>query len=157
MVPPEIVGTWAGTNGFRLMPHDRLREFPATASVTTAAGGHLTLVAYTWEHPDDGPQDGVLLLGSAGEGDGVTATWGDSWHQKPAPMPLSGTRSAAGSIDLEGSYGDGWTWRVLLEFGKTGDADELRMRMDNVIPASHASADLPAGPYPAMLLQARRS
>ena len=154
MVPAELVGTWAGTNGFRLMPSDRLREFPATASVTTAAGGHLALVAYTWQHPDDGPQDGLILIGSAGEGDAVAATWGDSWHQKPVPMSLSGSQTADGTIGLEGSYGDGWAWRVLLE---TSEAGELRMRMDNVIPASHATAELPAGPYPAMLMQARRS
>jgi hypothetical protein len=155
MVTAELHGTWVGTNGFRLMPDDELREFPATASVTTPAGGHLTLVAYTWQHPDDGPQDGVILIGAAGDGedDAVTATWGDSWHQKPEPMSLSGTRNADGTIALEGSYGGDWAWRILLEI----DAAELRMRMDNVIPKSHATADMPAGPYPAMILRARRS
>ena len=154
MVPSELVGTWAGTNGFRLMPGDPLREFPATASVTTAAGGHLAVVAYTWQHPDDGPQDGVILIGPAGEGDAVVATWGDSWHQKPAPTSLSGSRTADGSIGLECSYGDGWAWRVA--FG-AGDAGELRLRMDNVVPASRATADVAAGPYPVMVMQARRS
>lgn len=153
MIPAEFVGTWAGTNGFRLMPSDRLCELPATASVTTAAGGHLALVAYIWQHPDDGPQDGVILIGSTGEGDAVAATWGDSWHQQPAPMALSGHQTSDGSIGLEGSYGDGWAWRILLE---ASDGGGLRMRMDNVIPESHATADVPVGPYPVMLLQVRR-
>jgi hypothetical protein len=154
VIPVDLVGTWAGTNGFRLMPGDPLRELPATASVTTAAGGHLTLVTYTWEHPDDGPQDGLLLMGSAGEGDAVVATWGDSWHQKPEPRSLSGTQAADGSIALECSYGEGWAWRVLLELSEAG---ELRMRMDNVIPASRARAEVSAGPYPVMVMLARRS
>ncbi len=157
MVPSELVGTWAGTNGFRLMPSDRLCELPATASVTTAAGGHLALVAYTWQHPDDGPQDGLIVLWSAGEGDAVAATWADSWHQQPVPMSLSGSRTPDGAIGLEGSYGDGWAWRVLLEAGEAGEAGELRMRMDNVIPADHAATELPAGPYPTMIMQTRRS
>jgi len=154
MISSDLAGSWSGTNGFRLMPNGELHEFPATASVTTPAGGHLALVSYTWQHPEDGPQDGVLVVGSAGESDTVTATWGDSWHQKPVPMVLSGHRTADGSLILEGTYGVDWTWRVRLESGEDG---ELRMQMDNVIPASHATADLPAGPYPAMVLQARRS
>jgi hypothetical protein len=147
----QFMGTWSGTNGFRLMPDDDLSEFPATATVTTAAGGHLTLVAYTWRHPEDGPQDGVIVVGSTGEGDAVTATWGDSWHQKPEPRTLSGVRAADGSIGLEASYAGDWAWRILLE---TGDG-ELRMRMDNVIPESYASDEKAAGPYPVMVLRAR--
>jgi hypothetical protein len=154
MILSHLRGTWSGTNGFRLMPSDPLGEFPATAAVSTAAGDHLTLVSYTWRHPDDGPQDGLILIAPAGEGDAVAATWGDSWHQKPETMALSGSRAADGSIALEGDYAGDWAWRILLEAGEAG---ELRIRMDNVIPAGHASADLPAGPYPAMVLQARRS
>lgn len=154
MVRSELVGTWAGTNGFRLMPDDPFREAPATASVTTAAGGHLTLVAYGWQHPDDGPQDGLILIGPAGEGDAVAATWGDSWHQQPVPMPLTGSRAADGSVSLDGSYGGDWGWRILLGADEAG---ELRLRMDNVVPAGDATAEMPAGPYAAMDLRARRS
>ena len=49
------------------MPGDALAELPATVTVTMAAGGHMALVAYTWEHPDDGPQDGLLVIAAAGE------------------------------------------------------------------------------------------
>lgn len=153
MISSALVGSWSGTNGFRLVPNDPLGESPATASVSTAAGGHLTLVTYTWQHPDDGPQDGLILIAPAGEGAAVSATWGDSWHQKPDTMTLSGSQAADGSLALEGSYYGDWGWRILLE---TSDG-ALRLRMDNVIPASGATADMPAGPYPAMILQAHRS
>ncbi|GAA3623462.1 hypothetical protein GCM10022223_45540 [Kineosporia mesophila] len=146
----EFVGTWSGTNGFRLMPADPLVKFPATASVTTAAGGHLTLLAYAWQHPDDGPQDGLILIESTGEGDALAVTWGDSWHQKPDTMSLSGLLTADGLISFEGSYAGDWGWRIHLGVGD--EPRELLIRMENVIPAEHASADMPAGPYPVMIL-----
>jgi hypothetical protein len=150
----ELLGAWTGTNGFRLMADDPLFESPATASVTTAAGGHLTLVAYTWQHPDDGPQDGLLLIGRTGGGDALTATWGDSWHQQPAPTSLSGSQSANGSIALGFGYGGGWEWRISLA---SEDSGGLLLRMDNVVPASSATPEKPAGPYPVMNLQAHRT
>ena len=154
MVRSGLVGRWAGTNGFRLVAGDPFHESPATASVTTAAGGHLTLVAYGWQHADDGPQDGLVLVGPTGEGDAVTATWGDSWHQQPAPMPLSGSRAGDGSLTLDGSYAGDWGWRIRLG---TDEGGELRLRMENVVPAGGATAEMPAGPYLVMDLRAHRS
>ncbi|GLY31581.1 hypothetical protein [Kineosporia sp. NBRC 101731] len=148
----ELVGTWSGSNGFRLIPADPLVELPAAASVTTAAGGHLTLLAYSWQHPDDGPQDGLVLMELAGEDDAVVATWGDSWHRKPDTMSLSGTRTADGLISLEGEYAGEWGWRIHLGIG---EPRELLIRMENVIPAAHATSEMPAGPYPVMILQLR--
>lgn len=148
-----FTGAWTGTNGFRLMPSDQLSEFPATSTVTTAAGGHLTTVAYSWEHPGDGPQDGLLVVGPAVEDGSLVALWGDSWHQQPAPMSLSGKLRAASALELEGDYGGGWLWRIAFD---APDADELRMRMDNVVPADQARDGMPAGPYPAMLMAVRR-
>ncbi|AVZ77898.1 hypothetical protein SLUN_38340 (plasmid) [Streptomyces lunaelactis] len=150
----DSVGTWAGTNGFRLMPDSPFAEFSATATVTLAAGGHLTSVAYSWEHPDDGPQDGLLVLGSAGDDGSLVAMWGDSWHQQPAPMSLSGSRGADATVKLDGSYDGGWGWRVVLE---AAGEDSLRMRMDNVIPENQATAEITAGPYPVMVMDLRRA
>jgi len=154
MVLPNSAGTWVGTNGFRLMPGDPLVEFPATVTVTTAAGGHLTSVAYSWEHPDDGAQDGLLVIGSADEDGSLVAMWGDSWHQKPTPMMLSGSRGTDATLELEGEYGGDWRWRVMLD---ASDAESLRMQMDNVIPAERATADIPDGPYPVMVMRTRRA
>ena len=151
MIAAALAGTWAGTGGFRLMPADPLREFPATVNVTTAAGGHLALIAYTWRHPDDGPQDGLLLVGRAGDGGAVAGTWGDSLHQQPEPMSLTGR--SADALDLEGTYGGDWRWRIRVEAGEGG----LTMTMDNVVPAGEAAADVPPGPYPGMVVRAVRS
>jgi len=49
----DSVGSWAGSNGFRLMPSDPLDEAPATADVWTAAGKGLVGITYTWSHPED--------------------------------------------------------------------------------------------------------
>ena len=154
MLLANSAGTWVGMNGFRFMPNDPLGEFPASVIVTTAAGGYLTSVAYTWEHPDDGAQDGLLVIGSADEESSLVAIWGDSWHQKPAPMMLSGSRGTDGSLELEGVYGGGWRWRVTVD---ASDAESLRMQMDNVIPAEQATADISDGPYPVMVMHTRRA
>jgi hypothetical protein len=136
------------------MPADPLAEFPAKATVTTAAGGHLASIAYWWEHPDDGPQDGLLVIGTANEGGSLVALWGDSWHQKPAPRLLSGTHETDLTLELEADYGGGWRWRVSFD---ATDADSFRMQMDNVIPDELATAEKSAGPYPVMIMQTRRA
>jgi hypothetical protein len=151
---PDSAGTWVGTNGFRLMPSDPLAEFPAKVIVTNAAGGNLASVANWWEHPDDGPQDGLLVIGIADEDGSLVAMWGDSWHQKPAPMLLSGSHRTGATLELEGDYGGGWRWRVRVD---ATDAENLRMQMDNVIPAEHATAAISAGPYPVMIMHAGRA
>ncbi|SCF47173.1 hypothetical protein [Micromonospora mirobrigensis] len=152
MILPDFVGNWTGTNGFRPMPADPLSESPATATVTAAASGHLTSIGSRWEHPDDGPQDGLTIAWTADDGS-LAGVWSDSWHQKPAPMSLAGGRGADGIIALDGGYGDGWVWRIVFD---TTEAETFQMRMDNVVPTGEATAELPAGPYPAMVLQARR-
>jgi hypothetical protein len=136
------------------MPSDPLVELPASVTVTIAAGGYLTSVAYSWEHPDDGVQDGLLVIGSADDDGPLVAMWGDSWHQKPAPMMLSGGRGTDATLELEGEYGGGWRWRVTVD---ASDAESLRMQMDNVIPAEQATADIPDGPYPVMIMHTRRA
>jgi len=136
------------------MPADPLAEFPARATVSHAAGGHLVSIAYWWEHPDDGPQDGFMVIGLADEGGSLVAMWGDSWHQKPTPMMFSGSRGTGGPLELEGDYGGGWRWRVTFD---ATDTDNFRMQMDNVIPAEYATAEKSAGPYPVMLIQTRRA
>lgn len=153
MILSAFAGSWAGSNGFRLMPGDPLSELPAAMTVSSAAGGHLTSVAYTWHHPDDGAQDGLLVI-SATEDGSLVALWGDSWHQKPAPMTFPGEPGAGETFEFTGDYGAGWGWRIVLD---GSDTQALRMRMDNVIPADHATADKAAGPYPVMVMHLRRA
>lgn len=149
-----MTGGWAGTNGFRLMPGDDFAHAPATLAATIGAGGHLITVAYTWEHPADGHQEGLLALGS-GEGPGsLVALWSDSWHQQPAARSLAGRLNSPAVAELEAEYGGGWRWRISLD--ATNPA-HLRLRMDNVIPADQATGEIAAGPYAAMLMTLRRS
>jgi hypothetical protein len=137
----ELLGAWAGTNGFRLMPGDSLHESPATAFVSTAAGGHLTLIAYAWQHPDDGPQDGLLLIGSTGEGDALTATWGDSWHQQ---RHTGKARRAVSSDEPAGSPNPS-TWAQLSRLDPLADA--LPRRVSQAGP-TNASAQRRPAPEP---------
>jgi hypothetical protein len=140
--------SWAGTNGFRLMATDALADGPATAVLVPAAGGHLTSFAYTWVHPADGPQDGLLVFGP---GPAVAAFWGDSWHQQPEPRLLAGTVADDGTIELECDYGGGWAWQISLR----ADADAVEMVMRNVIPADQVDEGEVAGPYVVMQMDLR--
>ncbi len=135
------------------MPSDPLADLPARLTVTSAAGGYLSSLAYQWQHPDDGTQDGLLVIGPSEEDNSLVAIWGDSWHQKPAPMILSGGHRGA-TLELEGDYGGGWRWRVMVD---ASEPEELRMQMDNVIPAEQATTDIAAGPYPVMIMRTRRA
>ena len=147
----RLAGTWRGTNGFRMMPTDDMPEAPATAVVTIVAGGYDVVVTYTWNHPQDGPQDGVLLIGSPDEEQQtITAAWGDSWHQKPSFLVLSGSL-VDGRVELTADYGGGWLWTIGLE----GDSP-LLLTMRNVIPAEHATDEIEAGPYSVMIAELHR-
>jgi hypothetical protein len=146
----DATGSWAGSNGFRLMPGDPLATLPATATVNLAAGGHLLAFAYTWSHPDAGDHNGLLVVGA--DGDALTGIWGDSLHQQPAPMPMTGSLEADGRLAVAGTYAGEWEWRISI-----AAADgQLRMTMENVVPASAATDDFAGGPYPVMVAELRR-
>ncbi|GAB3459620.1 hypothetical protein AB1207_08510 [Kineococcus endophyticus] len=126
----DRAGTWTGENAFRLLADDAPHPAPATAVVQVS--GAMTTVAYTWEHPDDGPQAGLLALGPAdGTPDAgpVVALWGDSWHQAPEARVLTGRVHEDGTVVVAYDYAEGrWRWEVAL----ASDADALALRMDNV-------------------------
>jgi hypothetical protein len=148
----ECAGAWTGANGFRLMPSDPLHDAPATVEVAMKAGGHLAAIAYTWSHPDDGAQDGLLVLGPAGDAPGVTALWGDSWHQSPEPRVCPGS-GEGGLITVGYEYAPGWRWNITVD---PTDPTALRLRMENVVPEDAAEGRA-AVSYPAMEMTLRRS
>lgn len=144
---PQFTGTCA----FRLMPTDELVDGPATASVRPL--GDQYVVDYTWTHPDDGPQAGHLLVGAPEESGQITAAWGDTWHQKPGIMTLTGTRDGD-VIKLAASYMGDWGWEIDL----TGLDATPSMIMRNVVPESALSmappgVEVAAGPYDVMVLR----
>lgn len=145
-------GDWTGSNKFRLMPADDAAEFPAAATVSVDDTGHLTAVSYSWRHPADGEQRGLVVL-TQPAADSVVAMWTDTWHQQPHTMALGGTVSSSG-IELVGSYAETWEWRIVFD---TSHARVLYLRMDNVVPQDHASDTVPAGPYAAMDAELRRA
>ena len=104
-------GLWAGTNRFRLMPDDPPAEADATAQLSLGAGGNVAVLAYTWTHPDDGAQDGLLVLGPDESAGGVVALWGDSWHQKPAAKQLRGA-TGHDTLTVGYAYAEGWERRI---------------------------------------------
>ena len=150
MLLSDHEGPWTGTNSFRLMPTDEPHVAPATAQVSHGAGGQLALLRYTWSHAEDGGQDGLLVLGPDEEEGRVVALWGDSWHQSPAARTFSGSVED-GVVSTELTYGGDWRWIIVVD---ASDPEMLRLRMDNVVPAS-ASPDR-AGAYWAMQLDLRR-
>lgn len=125
----STVGEWRGTCSFRLMPTDELAPGPSTATASTEADGWAWRLSYTWTHPEDGPQVGVLLVGTPDEQDAVGAAWVDSWHQKPQLGLLTGTAGDAG-VHLAMTYAGDWGWTIDVKpYG-----DGLRMTMHNVVP-----------------------
>jgi hypothetical protein len=148
----DRAGAWAGANGFRLMPSDPLHDAPATAEVTMRAGGNLVAIAYTWSHPADGPQDGLLVLGPHGDAAGVSAFWGDSWHQSPEPRMCTGT-GEGGVITVGYEYAPGWRWGITVD---ATDPASLRLQMENVVPED-AAEGRSAVAYPVMVMTLRRS
>lgn len=91
------------------------------------------------------------MFGPGAEVDSLVGLWGDSWHQQPAPMLMTGT-STGGSAELSGDYGDGWQWRIAV---RLIGGQALTIQMDNVVPTHHEVPDGPAGPYVVMLMQLR--
>jgi hypothetical protein len=134
------------------MPTDEPHSAPATAEVALAAGGNLTQVAYTWSHPQDGEQTGLLVLGQGEEPGAVVALWGDSWHQAPEPRWLTGREDQA-VVSVGYEYAEGWEWTITVDSSDTG---ALRLRMDNVVPES-AAGEGQAGAYWAMEAVLHRS
>jgi hypothetical protein len=153
MLLDALLGTWSGRNGFRMMPLDAFVEAPASARSQGAAGSAMLTIAYTWSHPEDGPQDGQLVAWAGTDAATVAGVWADSWHQQPQPMALHGTREPDGALTLTGTYAEEWGWRILVR----ADGDSLELRMDNVVPASYATDTAPAGPYPVMRMLLQRA
>jgi hypothetical protein len=143
-------GSWAGTNSFRLTPVDAPHVAAATAQVSSAAGGGLTTITYTWTHPEDGAVEGLLVVGadddSGDEPGRVIALWGDSWHQAPQPRTLTGTFDES-TVTVGYTYAENWRWIITVD---TSDPEVLHLRMDNVVPESAAAQGYTPGAYWAM-------
>lgn len=145
----DHLGEWSGRNDFRLTPFDEPHEAAATATVSAAAGGLLTQIAYTWSHPESGEQSGLLVLSPGEEEPAVAAMWGDTFHQSAAATWLTGARED-GSVVLGYTYAGDWQWRIVID---APELDRLTIRMDNVVPDSAAAEGYQPGVFWAMRAQ----
>lgn len=132
-----LIGNWKAVNRLWLDPKEPARESATTATVSLAAQGRFLTIAYTWA--EDGPQDGLLVLGQANNSDAVNAAWVDSWHNGDKLMVCVGRLSAAGVASVKGSYpappGPDWGWRIVIE--PQGNA-AWRLAMYNLSPEGEA-------------------
>ena len=133
------------------MPNDEFDTADSTATLSVEAGGWATCLRYTWTHPEDGEQHGILLMASPDDNDLVEATLIDSWHQKPGPMNLVGTR-IENTTSLHATYMETWGWNITVTLE---DDQSVRMVMQNVVPEealkmAPEGMDFQAGPYDAM-------
>lgn len=147
------LGTWHGTNDFRLMPTDPFHTAPAGATVIRAAGGNLATITYNWAHPADGEQSGQLVVGPGEDEGAALAFWGDSWHQYPSPRMLRG-RVEGVVVTLEYEYQADWWWRIIVD---VSDEAALMLRMENVVPAGAGDANFPGGAYSTMATSLTRA
>jgi hypothetical protein len=134
------LGQRSGTCSFRLMPTDELVEAPSTLTVTEAATDRALALAYSWSHPEDGPQTGTLLLGVPVEDGVVSAAWVDSWHQRDVVLLTGSSDPATVTVGYE--YAPGWSWEI-----EVGGGDTTTLVMRNAVPERESS---PAVTYDVM-------
>ena len=120
---------FTGTNRFRMYPSDEYVGAESDAVLREVADGCGHSLEYSWMHPTDGPQRGVLLFGRPADDGVVTACLLDSWHQRSGPVTLRGVERH-GRVEVGYEYGGGWGW--LIDVGPTSQG--WSMTMSNVIP-----------------------
>ncbi len=128
-----LTGSWTGTTRLWLRPDMPASESVTMAEVATIAGGSALSMAYDWD--EDGPQDGLLVIGEDGDDGRPGSTWIDSFHTAGKLMPLQSTLNHDGTADLLGSYaappGPDWGWRIVIE---PGESSGFVVRMANITP-----------------------
>ena len=127
-----LVGIWKATHRLWLHPGNPVRESEATATVALIAHNRFLHIAYTWS--DDGPQDGLLLIGQVDQSGQINASWIDSWHNGDNLMNCVGHLTNDGAFSVKGSYavpsGPDWGWRIVVK----PEAETWRLIMYNITP-----------------------
>lgn len=133
-VPAELgklVGTWQGTNLLWLSEEPLKSE--TTAAVKSAAGGTCLCIEYVWSYEGE-PQEGILLLGSQGEGR-MQVIWRDSFHSGGAFTVGDGAAEGPGAVLVLAHYsippGPDWGWQTHLQ--SIGN-DRFEIAMTNITP-----------------------
>ncbi len=128
----KLSGTWQGTNLLWLSEEPLRSE--TTAVVKSAAGGACLCIEYVWSYEGEA-QEGILLLGSQGEGR-IQTIWRDSFHSGESFMASDGTEEETDGVQVLAHYsappGPDWGWRTHL---RAEGADRFEIAMTNISPA----------------------
>ncbi len=131
----HLLGDWTGEYAMRFMPTDDFGPASGATATVSVTAGSLVTVRYTWSN-DDGPQDGLLLVGDGSAPHEARGIWVDSFHQAPHWMALQGVASS-NEVALEGVYpappGPDWGWRI-----RVGGVLDLTLTMINLPSDSEA-------------------
>ena len=129
-----LAGHWEGTNKLWLDPTAPVRESDSILIISLAAGGKFARFDYCWEY-EGAVQEGLLVVGSAGQASPAQAVWIDAWHMQDLFMILEGSLESNGGFSVNGAYaappGPDWGWRIALE---PQDAHTFRFTMYNITP-----------------------
>ena len=142
----KLAGDWQGRN--LLWLSEQPMESETTAAVRSAAGGTCLCVEYVWSY-EGKAQQGILLLGSQGEGV-MQGVWRDSWHSSGEFMVSQGKAEGADQVQILGHFaappGPDWGWRTHL---RTDSEDRFEIVMTNISPEGEED--------PAVRMEYRRS
>jgi hypothetical protein len=125
----QMVGDWRGTYRLWLEPEELHSESETAATVSAVFGGRLVAYRYTWSERG-ADQEGEMLL-AAPEGQGLQASWIDSWHNGNGIMFCQ----PAGGTAVVGEYGTApevWRWRTEIDMPSR---DALVVTAWNITPA----------------------
>lgn len=129
-----LAGTWQGVNKLWLEPGTPVRESDSKLVIALAANGKFASFQYGWAFEGES-QEGLLIVGSAGQPGQAQAVWADSWHMQDSLWVCAGSMELDGSFSVQGTYaappGPDWGWRITLT---AQDATTLRLTMYNITP-----------------------
>lgn len=130
----ELTGEWTATYRLQETASATAQESASTASITPVAVSRFIRIDYTWAYRSK-PQEGSILIGCNARDNSAYAVWIDSWHMSDEFMICRGVITAAGALDVRGSYpappGPDWGWRTVIE---PLDRSSFRMTMWNIAP-----------------------
>jgi hypothetical protein len=135
----SLTGKWKGTNKLWLDPAAPAKESESELEISLAINGRFTRLVYGWAYEGE-TQEGLLLVGSAGQAFQVQAIWMDSWHMQDGFMVCEGSMVPNGGFSVKGTYaappGPDWGWRIALALQ---DTETLQLSMYNITPDGQES------------------
>lgn len=131
----SMAGEWTGRYRLYLEPGTLTTECDTAATVTPVLDGRFTRIAYDWV-VDDEPQLGEFLVAAPGNGERLTASWVDTWHNGDGILFCESAEGTA-PPSVIGRYGppdEPWRWRTAFERHDVDGGDELVITSWNVTP-----------------------